>query len=64
MNNASLLNADRATHVKIVAVALALATLVSGMAVAARLNVADFQIGSAKAAPAFMAGLTESQPAR
>jgi len=41
-----------------------LATLVSGMAVAARLNVADFQIGSAKAAPAFMAGLTESQPAR
>jgi hypothetical protein len=41
-----------------------LATLVSGMAVAARLNVADFQIASAKAAPAFMAGLTESQPAR
>jgi hypothetical protein len=43
MKNATLLTADRATHVKIVAVALALATLVSGIALTARVNVAHGQ---------------------
>jgi hypothetical protein len=43
MKNATLLTADRTTHVKIVAVALALATLVSGIALAARVNVAHGQ---------------------
>jgi hypothetical protein len=43
MKNATLLTADRATHVKIVAVALALATLVSGIALTARVNGAHSQ---------------------
>ena len=36
MNNSSLYTADRATHVKIVAVALVAGTLVAGFAIAAR----------------------------
>lgn len=38
MNNSSLLTADRMTHLKIVVVALACATLVAGVGVAARVT--------------------------
>ena len=38
MNNSSLLTADRMTHLKIVVVALACATLVAGIGVAARVT--------------------------
>jgi hypothetical protein len=38
MNNFSLFTADRMTHLKIVALALVLATLVAGLGVAARLS--------------------------
>jgi hypothetical protein len=38
MNNASLLTADRMTHLKIVVVSLICATLVAGVGVAARVN--------------------------
>jgi hypothetical protein len=38
MNNASLLTADRMTHLKIVVVSLVCATLVAGLGVAARVN--------------------------
>jgi hypothetical protein len=38
MNNSSLLTADRMTHLKIVVVGLACATLVAGIGVAARVT--------------------------
>jgi hypothetical protein len=38
MNNFSLFTADRLTHLKIVVVALTCATLVAGVAVAARIS--------------------------
>jgi hypothetical protein len=38
MNNVSLLTADRITHLKIVVVALAFATMVAGVGIAARVT--------------------------
>jgi hypothetical protein len=38
MNNASLLTADRKTHLKIVVVSLVCATLIAGMGIAGRMN--------------------------
>ena len=38
MNNASLLTADRATHLKIVVLSLVCATLVAGIGIASRLS--------------------------
>jgi len=38
MNNSTLWTADRATHLKIVVVALACATLIAGLGLASRLN--------------------------
>ena len=38
MNNSSLFTADRITHLKIVVVALAFATLVAGVGIAARIT--------------------------
>jgi|tagenome__1003787_1003787.scaffolds.fasta_scaffold20445380_2 hypothetical protein len=40
MNNSTLLTADRATHIRIVVVALAFATLIVGIGLAAHLNLA------------------------
>jgi ABC-type proline/glycine betaine transport system permease subunit len=40
MNNSTLFTADRATHLKIVVLALACATVIGSVAVAARLNTA------------------------
>jgi hypothetical protein len=44
MNNSTLLTADRATHLKIVVVALTCATLIGSVGLAARLNTAANQI--------------------
>jgi ABC-type proline/glycine betaine transport system permease subunit len=44
MNNSTLLTADRATHLKIVVVALTCATLIGTVGLAARLNAAGKQV--------------------
>jgi hypothetical protein len=46
MNNSTLLTADRATHLKIVVVALTCATLIGGVGLAARLNTAANEVGA------------------
>jgi hypothetical protein len=55
MNNSSLFTADRTTHLKIVVLALACATLVAGIGVASRIT--DTDHGSLEAtAPVMKAG--------
>jgi ABC-type proline/glycine betaine transport system permease subunit len=41
MNNSSMLTADRGTHLKIVVVSLICATVVAGIGIATRVNVAN-----------------------
>jgi hypothetical protein len=52
MNNASLLTADRATHLKIVVVSLISAILIAGIGIASRVTAADSGITSTVIKPA------------
>jgi hypothetical protein len=52
MNNSTLWTADRATHLKIVVVALACATLIAGLGLAGRLNKEETRLETSIIKPA------------
>jgi hypothetical protein len=52
MNNFSLLTADRATHLKVVAVALVCAMMVAGAGLAARISADDGRLEATVIKPA------------
>jgi hypothetical protein len=62
MNNFSLLTADRATHLKVVAVALVCAMLVAGVGLAARVADADGRLEATVIKPATPVTASVSEP--
>ena len=63
MYNSSLLTADRATHVRIVVVALTLATLIVSIGLAARFGHAAGQIEPTLSAPKALVAITNTSNA-
>jgi hypothetical protein len=59
MYNSSLLTADRATHVRIVVVALTLATLIVSIGLAARFSQTAGQIEPTLTAPKALVAITD-----
>jgi hypothetical protein len=63
MNNSSLLTADRATHVRVVVVALTLATLIVSLGLAARLSLTASHIEPTLTAPKALVAITDKSRA-
>jgi hypothetical protein len=63
MNNSSLLTADRATHVRVVVVALTLATLIVSIGLAARFSQAAGQIEPTLSTPKALVAVTDKSRA-
>ncbi len=63
MNNSNLLTADRATHVRVVVVALTLATLIVSLGLAARFSLTASQIEPSITAPQAVVAITDKSRA-